>query len=369
MHPSKTLKKAVLIIFILFTTIALISCSKGTSEVVEIIPEEDISTTVTETTATTEVSTEAPEVGGPYSPYDGLKVESDISNVRPLAVMIDNAPPARPQKGISQASIVYEIVDEGGVTRFVVIFGPNTNPSVIGPVRSARPYYVEVGFSYDALYAHFGGSDMAFETINYLSTVGGFGDLDTIKTGAPFWRDNTRQSPYNAYMDATKLREFCEKNNISQDGGRSSLKFKDDASQGESGSADIVVLNFSSKTFEAKFVYDPSTNSYAKFLAGNPHIDAANNQQVIAKNIIVQITDIANTGDEKGHMAVRTIGEGKAFFFFDGKVIEGIWKHDSLDAPFQYLDANGNLIKLNRGLTWVGFLPSDDKLNATSLGD
>ncbi len=377
MRISKTLKKAVLTIFILFTAITLISCSKGASEVVEIIPEEDISTTATksETTAITETATEETEIGGPYSPYDGLKVDSDISSLRPLAVMVDNDPSARPQKGLSQASCVYEIVDEGGVTRFVAIFGPNIDPPVVGPVRSARPYYVEVAFSFDALFAHHGGSDQAFEAIDYLNSIlssnggTGFPDLDQIRTSAPFWRDPAYPGWRDAFLDTLKTKEFAKKNNISLGGGKSPFKFKDDALEGERASADTVVLNFSSKTYEAKFVYDPSTNSYAKFLAGSPHVDAANNQQVMAKNIIVQITDIANTGDEKGHMAVRTIGEGKAFFFFDGKVVEGIWKHDSLDTPFLYLDSNGNPIKLNRGLTWVGFLPNEDSLSATSLGD
>jgi len=374
MHQTKTLKRTVLTIFIFIAAAILISCSNGASEVVEIIPEESSSMTVTEseTTAITETSDEESQVGGPYSLYDGLKVDSDISKIRPLAVMVDNAPPARPQKGISQASIVYEIVDEGGVTRFVVVFGPNINPSVIGPVRSARPYYVEVGYSYDTLFTHFGYSDQALDTIRYLVKFGELANLDTLNPDepqAPFWRDSSRASPHNAFVDANKLRDFCNEINISLDGGRSALKFKDDALQGDRGSADTVVLNFSSNTYEAKFVYDPSTNSYAKFLAGSPHIDTANNQQVTAKNIIVQITDITNTGDEKGHMAVRTIGEGKAFFFFDGKVVEGIWKHDSLDLPFQYLDTNGNPIKINRGLTWVGFLPNEDSLGATSLGD
>jgi hypothetical protein len=377
MHLSKALNKTVLSIFILFTIVTLISCSKGASEVIEIIPEEESSATATEsgTAVTTATTIEEPEVGGPFSQYDGLKVDSDISNLRPLAVMVDNDPAARPQKGLSQASCVYEIVDEGGVTRYVAIFGPNIDPPVVGPVRSARPYYVEVAFSFDALYAHHGGSDQAFETIDYLNSIiiskggTGFPDIDQIRTGAPFWRDPAYPGWRNAFLDTLKTKEFAENNNISFEGGESPFIFKDDALVGERGSDDTLVLNFSSKTYEAKFVYDPSTNIYAKFLADSPHVDSGNNQQVMAKNIIVQITDIANTGDEKGHMAVRTMGEGKAFFFFDGKVVEGIWKHDSLDTPFQYFDSNGNSIKLNRGLTWVGFLPGEDSISATSLGD
>ncbi len=358
----------VILLVSLFLVLLLVSSCKKT-EGPALSTEEE--TTPISTVTTEEVSQEEEEVsGGPYSPYDGREVDQDISNLRPLAIMVGDSLVAGPQSGLTKASVVYEVVAEGGITRYVVIYGPNINPEIIGPVRSARPYYVEIAYSFDALFAHFGGSDQAFKgkpgnIIDYL----GIPDIDAIATGAPYWRDQSRPAPHNAYMDANKLREFAENKGYSLSGGRSPFRFKEDASAEERGEQDAVTVNFSHPSFQAKFVYDPEGNDYLKYLAGNPHVDRESGEQIRVKNVIVQITDIVNTGNADGHMAVRTTGEGQAFYFLDGKVIAGTWEREGMDDSFAYLDQGGAPVKFNRGQTWVCFVPSEENLAATSLGD
>src|SRR3989344_1193710 len=62
---------------------------------------------------------------------------------RPLAVMIENHIEARPQSGIASADVIYEAVAEGGITRFMALFYCNLSDIQVGPVRSARTYFLD----------------------------------------------------------------------------------------------------------------------------------------------------------------------------------------------------------------------------------
>ncbi|GFP33103.1 hypothetical protein HKBW3S42_01421, partial [Candidatus Hakubella thermalkaliphila] len=122
----------VILLLALFLVLMLVSSCKKSETPAS--PTEEETTAVSPVT-TEEISQEQEEVpGGPYSPYDGKEVDQDISNLRPLAIIVENLPVARPQSGLTKASVVYEIVSEGGITRYVVIYGPNINPEIIGPV-------------------------------------------------------------------------------------------------------------------------------------------------------------------------------------------------------------------------------------------
>ena len=55
-----------------------------------------------------------------------------------IAVKIDNHPDARPQSGLQEADAVYELIVEGGLTRFIAMF-LQTDSEYIGPIRSMRP--------------------------------------------------------------------------------------------------------------------------------------------------------------------------------------------------------------------------------------
>src|SRR5689334_13298629 len=80
---------------------------------------------------------------------DGVLVKDSQSNLWPVAVMIDNHTAARPQAGLSKASIVYEALAEGGIPRFMAVFA-RTDVPLIGPVRSTRPYFVRYAAEYHA---------------------------------------------------------------------------------------------------------------------------------------------------------------------------------------------------------------------------
>ena len=88
--------------------------------------------------------------------------------------MVNNHPLARPQSGLNKADIVYEIFAEGNVTRFLAIF-QSEQPEKIGPVRSARDYYIELAKGYDSLYIAHGNSPEAKKMLDngYIDNLNG----------------------------------------------------------------------------------------------------------------------------------------------------------------------------------------------------
>lgn len=105
----------------------------------------------------------------------------------PLAVMVDNEITARPfQKGLSLADTVYEAPTEGGITRFLAVFDGEKYPKKIGPIRSSRPYYVDIIREYSAVYAHVGGSAEALSRIRKEEIF----NADQFVLDKYFWREN-----------------------------------------------------------------------------------------------------------------------------------------------------------------------------------
>ncbi len=355
--------KIILIIALLsFILISSFGCTKP-----EIIEE---TTKKEPTEPTTQIETYVEELSGIRNPFNGTEVSSEDDIFRPIAVIVENSTAARPQTGLIDADVIVEIVDEGGITRYVAIYSSKES-EVIGPVRSTRPYYAEIAKSFDSIPAFFGASPDGYVRVVQLGipdlsavadTIGNSG----IKVKARHWRDSSRVAPHNAYMSIKSLREDAKAYGYNLNGGISPFKFKNDAPESERGEEDTIIVNFSSPTFEAKYVYDKETNSYNKYLGGVAHIDRISGEQIIAKNIIVQITDISGPLDQYGHIAVRTTGQGEALYFLDGKVIEGKWVRNDYNEQFKYLDENGNEVKFNVGQTWISFLATLDRINSTS---
>ena len=134
-----------------------------------------------------------PEPEFPFTnPLTGEGSATDISQQRPIAVMINNHKSAQPQLGISQADIIYEIPAEGGITRMMAVFQDVNGVGNIGTVRSARDYYISMAYGMDAIYLHAGGSPQAYTAIKEW----GVPALDCVNgpyEGTLYWRDAARK--------------------------------------------------------------------------------------------------------------------------------------------------------------------------------
>ncbi|NMB91365.1 DUF3048 domain-containing protein [candidate division WWE3 bacterium] len=286
---------------------------------------------------------------------------------RPFGVMINNHVDARPQSGLVYADLVYEIVAEGGITRFLAFFLSNT-PEKIGPVRSTREYYlVLVKELSDAMIMHIGYSPQALIAIDTWPVRSLFrGGCESLP-GCE-WRDNPRNVAYEhtAFVNGVKLRELGASLGWEGKGDIRLWKFKDSADKySQRPSASKVSIDFWTKgDYSSIFTYNQQNNSYLKYTGYDssdqpiPTVDQETNVQVEVKNLIVQFaTETSIDGDEKGRLEYQLVGSGKALVFVDGKVINATWNKSGRDDRTIFYDTDGNEVEFNRGKFWIAIVP------------
>ena len=382
----KKIKVMVLLglVLVLALTMGLAGCKKqqaaeSVSETT-IQEEETGSDTAGQITQETDGKISGKEITGNINILSGLEISDEVLNSRPFAIMVENTPDARPQSGLINADVVFEVVDEYGITRFVAVFS-SYDSDLVGPVRSARPYYAEIARSFDPVYIFWGTAPIFYKVIedlylDYLSPIGDASGNTSISAnfidpgrgggeGKDAIRDTSRDVAFEhtAYIRLPRMKEIASEQGYKLEDGQSSFHFKLDAPESDRGDISKITLDFSIPQYKSLFEYDKKNNNYVRSVAGSPSTDRESGEQIAVNNVIVMVTDIKNSGDSAGHMLVRTTQEGEAFYFFDGKVVEGIWSRSSALDPFTFKDKDGNVVLFNRGHTWVGVISGIDRVD------
>ncbi|MBI5071593.1 DUF3048 domain-containing protein [Candidatus Falkowbacteria bacterium] len=294
---------------------------------------------------------------GFYRLIDGVAV-SDETKINPplFAVQIENMVDARPLSGVSGASLVYETLAEAGITRLLAVYAADDDVPEIGPVRSARPYFLDWAEEYGALYAHSGGSPEALRLIPQYDIF----DLNEFANGRFFWRSKSRYMPHNLYTSVELLNEaFAAKNGEVKI--FSSWQFKNEVlAEARPSEEKRAKIYFSTKTYEVGWQYDREANDYLRYQAGVIQQDR-DGSEVRAKNIIVQLTDVIVL-DDVGRKDIETQGSGDAIVFQDGVRIDGTWRKETRGDRTKFFDATGAEIKFNPGVTWVEVVPIDTEV-------
>lgn len=301
---------------------------------------------------------------------------------RPLTVMIENHADSRPQSGLSKADVVYEVIAEGGITRFLSVFycAASAEEVTLGPVRSARTYFMDFASEYGdyPLYAHVGGANKPGPA-NALGQIGDYGwlekgnDMNQFSLGFPvFWRDYERighpvATEHTMYSATEKLWEVAQKRgltNVDEEGNKwnqdfTQWKFKQEEKFDSRG--DIASIEFSfwenSPDYAVRWEYGKESNLYSRFNGGQPHKDLNSDSQIQAKTIIIQFMKEKGPIDEIKHMLYTTTGTGKALIFQDGKVIEGNWSKEERQSRTRFTDDSDKEIALNPGPIWIEIVP------------
>lgn len=309
------------------------------------------------------------------------KARSFWEQRRPLAVMIENHVESRPQSGLSSADVIYEAVAEGGITRFMALFYCNLSDIQVGPVRSARTYYLDWLGEYDALYAHVGGAntpgpaDALGQTIKY-----DVKDLNQFSIGFPvFWRDYQRlghpvATEHTMYSTTQRLWQIGAKRGwtatdsagLRWDEDFIPWKFKEAAAN--KGQVSKINVNFweNQSSYQVAWNYDTTSNTYKRSNSGSAHMDLNNNTQLASSVIIIQFERESNANDGypgNVHLLYKTTGSGKALIFQDGNVIEGNWTKASRTARSKYIDSKGREIEFNGGQIWIQTVPEGSKVS------
>jgi len=300
------------------------------------------------------------------SPLNGLLFTKDemtkLKEKSPVAVMINNHTAARPQSGLSNADIIYETVAESGITRYMAIFWSEA-PNKVGPIRSARQYYLEWLSEYDPIYIYDGCAQTDDPRTNACGNIYTYAIKNMRTIGA--WRISERVAPHNEYSSVQYAVDYAKRVNW---GGFStkiqSLKFKRDAAISDRGDKTKVRVKFRTDIpnggmYDTEWNYDKSLNTYSYKVGGSANYDMENKEPIRAKVVVIQEVNMINANDGKARVIITTIGEGKAVILQDGKIIEGKWKKTSRTDRTKYYDSKGNEIELNRGLLWISAVPKD----------
>ena len=358
-------------IFALLLALSLLLCACGSKPAETTAPTTVPATTEPVTVPTTvppettvPPTTEATEPAPvDTNPLTGEALD-EVNDNRPLAIMINNLSKAVPQCGISKADILYEIIAEGSVTRFMAIFHDLSDVGVIGPVRSVRPYFFRVAQHYGAILSSAGGSDEAIDLIkkegyNYLNGIAG--------AGSAFYRDEWRKSnkgfEHSLMTTGEKIMKSAEKHGYTTTMADVDYGFnfsKEAMTAGET--ANEITVWFYQNGKKTVMKYDEATGLYAMSQHGSASVDGNDNSPITFRNVVVLKAD-THVKDKKGHLDTQMTGTGEGYFARDGKIIPIKWSRESNSAKYVYTDLEGNPVSFGIGKTYVAITPDGSPFN------
>ena len=287
------------------------------------------------------------------------------STSRPYAVMINNLGAARPyHTGLQDAYLVYEIVVEGGITRYLALFKDKTN-EVVGNVRSARHYYIDYVLENDAYYVHWGWSPQAQSDISSLD----IDNLNGLTYGSPyFFRQNISgvNTEHKAFTNLSELANLVDRLEYRKETNKDLLlNYNATSVELPSDATDATEIDIKySGSSTTNYVYDSDAKVYKQFVNDKEHTDYETKKQYTVKNIIVyQVGNTTIAGDNKGRQDLDNIGTGEGYFITEGKTIPITWEKDSRSSQTVYRDKSGEEITVNDGNTWIHIVPKSGKIS------
>lgn len=289
------------------------------------------------------------------SPLTGLQVSLADSKRIVTGVMIENSDFARPQSGLREAGVVFEGIAEAGITRFLALY-QEAKPINMGPIRSARPYFLEWDLGFDAPLAHVGGSPEALADIRNWHVK----NLDEFFNAGAYHRITARFAPHNVYTSIAKLNQLEKSKGWTTSHFTGFLRKKD--TPAETPTATTINFNISWSDFYVRYQYDAQNNAYLRWEGAAPHRDATTGKQLEPKVAIGLVMPYSLERDGY-HSDYSTLGTGKAYIFQDGTVAIGTWSKPTKTSQFTFTDLSGNPIRLNAGQTWLTALASPNEIH------
>lgn len=316
------------------------------------------------------VQVQAAEENAGYvrSVYTNEWVTPEQAALRPIAVMMPTDKKAQPSYGIGNAKILYEIMEEGEVSRQMAIIDNWQGLSQIGNIRSCRLYYIPEATEWDPILIHFGGvyymqDRITSWDINNLSGTNQYGTGGGAVGGSAFFRTADKKAPHNAYTSATGIVNACNQLGYSlvvRDGlynpkhftfadGINTLEQYGAAAQ----TANVIDLSQIFTYTKSAFTYNAADGLYYKTLHGKAQTDALTGQQLSFANVIIQNTKWCKL-DSKGYLYFQNIDNTEdGYYFTKGKCIHVTWQKTGDYTPTVYYDDYGNEIQLNTGKTYI----------------
>jgi len=286
------------------------------------------------------------------------KVQIFYGNSRPIAVMIDNVGDARPQAGLNEAYMVYEIIVEGGLTRLMALY-KGAQIDKIGPIRSSRHYFLDYALENDAIYVHFGWSPRAKNDITSLKVdnINGIYESST-----SFWRVSDKSAPHNVVTSTDKILDMVARKGYRTTSEQESvLNYVTEEVELKQGiDAEEITIPYTS-SYKVIYKYNEETKRYTRGYNKTTQKDWDTNELITTKNIIITFaenTDL-NDGSGKDRQDLKNIGLLDGYYITNGKAIQIKCQKSSRTSKTIYRDLKGNKINVNDGNTFVQIVPID----------
>jgi hypothetical protein len=286
------------------------------------------------------------------------KVQVYSGTDRSIAVMIDNNKSAWPQAGLNKAYLVYEIIVEGGESRLMAVF-KGVDLDKIGPIRSARHYFLDYAMENDAIYVHYGWSPQAESDIKTykINNINGI-----TQSATDFWRVTDKKSPHNAVTSTKNILEMAEaKGYKTQSTSKSVLNYQvDEVTLDDGKDAKNIVIPYS-KTNVVSYTYDETNKRYIRYSRNIKQTDWTTGEDIVTKNIIITFAQnyTLNDTENKDRQGLKNIGDLKGYYITNGKAIEIVCSKSSRTSKTIYKDLQGNEINVNDGNTFIQICPID----------
>ncbi|RPF50685.1 DUF3048 domain-containing protein [Aquisalibacillus elongatus] len=343
-----------LMVLLMLMLVALMACTdEGAEEPQD--NEEDVEDPVDEPEESEDPVEEETEPEFTY-PLTGLEADEESTN-RALAVMVNNHTKARPQTGLTKADMVYEFLAEGPITRLLAIYHSDI-ADYVGPVRSAREYYIETAKAQNAIYIYHGAANFIEEDLRngWVDNLNGaYYDDD----GFLFNRESFRQAPHNSYVYLPNAYEVAGQNNLEREFEHDSWQFynQDELENVDGDTAQQVDLTYN-KTYSVSYTYDSDNQVYTRFSDGVKTKDLNTEEPMQVANILIFETS-HEVIDDVGRRAIDRESGGNGYLIQQGTIKEVEWQNvDGLMKPF----IDGEEAKLVPGQTWVNVIPNSPGL-------
>lgn len=298
-----------------------------------------------------------PPDGENVFPLTGMKTDEAVNN-RIVGVMVNNHTKARPQTGLPKADIVFEILAEGRITRFLALFQSQT-PEVVGPVRSAREYYFELANGYNALYVYHGAANFVNDMIKDRGIEhlnGSMHDND----GILFKRESFRKAPHNSYLQFGAVYDAAESKQYETTASYTPLPFLKEEADISGEAAQHITVDYTKGSIGTvvEFDYDKNSEKYTRFSDKVKTVELDSEEPIQVENVFIIETD-HKVIDDAGRREVDITSGGNAYLIQKGKVRELKWENqDGRIIPVK----DGKPVGFVPGKTWINVIPTNPGL-------
>ncbi len=275
--------------------------------------------------------------------------------------MVDNIAASRPQVGLGEADVVYEAPAEAGIPRLMPVFlRAGVEVDRIGPVRSARDYFIYLANEYRTPLVHVGSSPQGIVAFSETDLP----DVDEIRGSGAFVRDRRRVAPHNAFVSSEGVRAELRSRGVSTGPGTAGLTFGV-AAPGPEPATSLRIAYPGGERYVVQYDYDADARTYLRSMDGQPHTDGVTGQQYAARSVIVQYVNVTPIpGDEALRVNVQLVGSGRGLLLLDGTQVALTWSKSTIRAATQFRRADGAPFVLPEGQVWIQLVPVDAQVAA-----